>query len=842
MKKYYLFLLLLSLGLKTFAQNTLNELYATQPIEVIKPFEVDTVNQRNRKFDDENLLKLNLTIPEQTAFTKVYQADTAGFFILDTFDGKPFVQLFSFYVQSDDFGKADVMVVSPNMLEIYIDDRLISTKRSKEDSLHLAHELSAELSPYPRNARVVIKLLCDAKQDGVLKITVKKRAKDSSAGSELVISNQAKRKIVLDDMILGKRVMDINVSPQGNYALINYSENYGTTSTVFTELYTVKTGRRVMIDQGRQKTQLHWMPKTEQLYFVQRKGRQTNLMTMNPETMEEYVLFNNIPNEQIVFSPDEKAFFYSKAEESARNNDVVFRMQTLTDRTGGITPVSLIYRFDLANGLTRQVTFGSQSTTLHDISRDGKLILFSTSEDFITERPFWNSSLFCLHLETMQVDTLWIDDKYASSACFSTDTKSILITGAPESFEGIGMNINEEQTVNSYDIQAFIMDLSTREIEPITKDFNPSILQSDWHSDGLIYFRVNDEDRITIYSYHPTNRKFTKLPLPEDVISQCNIADFASIIGYTGMSVSNSSRAYLFNLKDQKNTLVADPYHDQLTQLSLGEVKDFNFINSEGTDIKGYYYLPPNFDPDKKYPMIVYYYGGTTPTERRFESRYPLHIYAALGYVIYVLHPSGAIGFGQKFSAWHVNTWGIRSSDDIIEGTKQFIQDHSFVDEKKIGCIGASYGGFMTMYLQTKTDLFASAVSHAGISSISSYWGEGYWGYSYSGAASADSYPWNNYDLYVGQSPLFNADKINTPLLLLHGTADTNVPPGESIQMYTALKILGKQVELIQVRGEDHQIVTYDRRLKWNESIFAWFEKWLKEDATWWDSLYKGDF
>ena len=835
--KKVVFFLMFSFCLKAFAQQALEVLYGTQPAVVVKPYEVDTVDSKNKKFDDENLLKLNLTIPEQTAFTKVYQADTAGFFHLDTSGGKPFVQLFSFYVQGDSFGDANVTVISPNMLEVYVDNALISNKRTKEDSLHLAKEVTAELTPYPRSARVVIKLLCDADREGALKITVKNQSNDSVR--ELVVSHQAQRRIVLEDMILGKRVTDITVSPQGNYALINYSENNGTSSVSSSELYSVKTGRRVIIDRERQKTQLRWMPKTEKLYFLQRESRQVNLMTINPETLEESVLAKNIPNEQIVFSPDEKAFFYSKAEESVRNNDAVFRMQTLTDRTGGVPPVSFIYRYDLTTGLTRQLTFGSHSTSLNDISRDGKLLLFSITDEIITERPFRKSALFCLHLETMQVDTLWKDEKYASRAVFSPDASKILITGAPEAFGGIGLNINEGQIANSYDTQAFIMDLSTKNIDPITKDFDPNIQQIYWQADGLIYFRVEDKDRVAVYSYNPVSRRYTKLPLQEDVVSQFRIADYAPVMGYTGMSVSNSSRAYLLNLKDQKSTLVADPYSEQLAQLKLGEVKDFNFVNSEDTEIKGHYYLPPDFDPNKKYPLIVYYYGGTSPTSRIFESRYPMHVYAALGYVIYILQPSGATGFGQKFSALHVNTWGIRSSDDIIEGTKKFIQEHPFVDEKKIGCIGASYGGFMTMYLQTKTDMFATAVSHAGISSISSYWGEGYWGYSYSGAASAYSYPWNNYDLYVNQSPLFSADKINTPLLLLHGTADTNVPPGESIQMYTALKILGKTVELIQVRGEDHHILTYDRRLKWNESIFAWFDKWLKDDAKWWDSLYK---
>ena len=85
---------------------------------------------------------------------------------------------------------------------------------------------------------------------------------------------------------------------------------------------------------------------------------------------------------------------------------------------------------------------------------------------------------------------------------------------------------------------------------------------------------------------------------------------------------------------------------------------------------------------------------------------------------------------------------------------------------------------------------------------------------------------------------MFNADKIKTPLLLLHGTSDTNVPIGESIQMYNALKILGKEVEFITVKGENHGIVDFEKRLKWNNTIYAWFDKWLKEDSSWWDSLY----
>lgn len=144
----------------------------------------------------------------------------------------------------------------------------------------------------------------------------------------------------------------------------------------------------------------------------------------------------------------------------------------------------------------------------------------------------------------------------------------------------------------------------------------------------------------------------------------------------------------------------------------------------------------------------------------------------------------------------------------------------------------------MTQYLQTKTDMFAAAVSHAGISNITSYWGEGYWGYSYNGIAAADSYPWNNPDLFTENSSLFNAEKIHTPLLLLHGTIDKNVPIGESIQLFNALKILGKPVELITVDGEDHYVADYSLRLSWQNTIMAWFAKWLQDSPQWWNELY----
>jgi dipeptidyl aminopeptidase/acylaminoacyl peptidase len=309
-------------------------------------------------------------------------------------------------------------------------------------------------------------------------------------------------------------------------------------------------------------------------------------------------------------------------------------------------------------------------------------------------------------------------------------------------------------------------------------------------------------------------------------------------MAWYGQSASNSDRLYTLSTKTLKSTQAEDLNADLLRQVELGECKAWDFVNSRGDTISGRFYLPPHFDASKSYPMIVNYYGGCSPTSRNFESRYPHHVYAAMGYVVYVINPSGATGFGQEFSARHVNTAGEGVAQDIIEGTRRFCEEHPYVNPKKIGCIGASYGGFMTQYLQTQTDLFAAAISHAGISDHTSYWGEGYWGYSYSEVSMANSYPWSDTDLYVKQSPLYNADKIHTPLLFVHGDADHNVPVGESIQLFTALKLLGRETAFVAVTDQDHHILDYDKRIRWQNTIFAWFAKWLQDDDAWWKSMY----
>lgn len=827
------------IGMFSQTKQKLPQIYAAPPVAVINPLIVDSTNLKGDKYSEKELLKMSLTIPEQTAFVRPLKSDTAGYFYAEKpREGYTF-QLFSFYVQADRYAKLSLKITSPNMFELYVDGKLSTSKTTREENFRNEKEVTAAFNPYPLSSRVVIKLLASAedKSSPIFKIVLENEKDDDK--TTFSVQNTSKRFVNFTDMLLGKRVTNTSISPNGQYALISYRNTFGEKSVSTTELYNVSTGRQALLDTDGSKKQLSWMPVSEKMFYLLKTEDGTNLITIDPATLQETILAKNIPDEYMTFSPDEKTLFYTKQEKGEETKGDLKLLLSPEDRQPGYTNRSFIYKYDIRSGLSQQLTYGSHTTWLNDISADSKQLLISFTDETVTERPFRKYTMLKLDLPTMTVDTLWTNEGFAHGASFSPDGKRVLISGSGEAFGGIGQNIDAGQIANSYNGLAFIMDLSTKQIDPITKNFDPSIDNSFWNKkDNLIYFRTTDKDYVNMYAYNPSGKSFAKLPLNEEVIRSFSTADNAMSAIYFGVSQSNSTRAYLYDIKNQKSTMVADPYNDRLSEMTLGKAEDWNFTNSAGTEIKGSCYLPPNFDASKKYPMIVYYYGGTSPTSRTFEGPYPAHVFAAQGYVVYIIQPSGATGFGQKFAALHVNAWGKRTAEDIIEGVKQFVKEHPYVNDKKIGCVGASYGGFMTMYLQTRTDIFAAAVSHAGISSISSYWGEGYWGYTYSSGASAHSYPWNNPDLYVKQSPLFSADKVHTPILFTHGTVDTNVPIGESIQMYTALKILGRPAEFIQVKDENHGVMNYKRRVEWNNSIMAWFAKWLKDDNGWWKGLY----
>ena len=815
-------------------------------IPVYMPALIDSTDVDKKTFEHKDLLKTTVNFDNVVQSKDLLKADTAGVFVLPfaPYDPKiPYldkaIQLLSFSIDADRYCKATLSVTSTGMMEIFVNNKMEKSKETKEDSLSKANSTQVDITLEPRRYDVVIKRLASVKNldESKMKISLTPAKKDSLA--QFSITTNALRRIAINDILEGNRLSSSSISPSGNYFLVGTTNTLpGGKSVSVTELR--ETNSNKPLYRFASDVNPRWTPAKDQLTYS-RPGltdKEKDIYLLDAASLEEKRIAENIKFDSYQVSPDGRFLLIQIREEIPADKGDLKRTLSPSDRSGAFRGRSSVYLYDLATKTGQRITFGRTNTFLEDISFDSRKALLTTQKETITERPFNKQTFYELDLLTLSVDTLFTE-AFVSSAQYSPDAKQLLVIGSGEAFGGAGLNINAGQTSSTYDNLAFIMDKKSKAVEPVTKNFDPNITGAYWSIyDKLIYFSVEDKDRTAVYVYDANAKAFKKLNLPEDMIRRFQPAEKAPVALYQGEGTNNSYRLYRYDLKTEKSVLLADPFQKQLSELDLSKVTDWNFTSSDGTTIEGRYYLPPGFDPQKKYPMIVYYYGGTSPTSRAFESTYPLQVYAALGYVVYTLQPSGTTGFGQEFAARHVNAWGEKTADEIILGTQLFYREHNFVDSTKIGCIGASYGGFMTQFLQTKTNIFAAAVSHGGISNITSYWGEGYWGYSYSGSASAGSYPWNNPRLYTEQSPLFHADKINTPLLLLHGGSDTNVPIGESIQMFNALRILGKTVEFVTVDGENHAIATYQKRIDWNKTIYAWFARWLKNQPEWWEALY----
>ena len=756
------------------------------PLQIVLPVMVNNVDVNSKEFDVKSQLENAPagTLGESAPYINIGDIAHTG--------GKS-IYCIEFAVNNQRYATADIKFDGPTDYLIWLDGAKVSgSKLTLEPQTHTVFikYIADGSTPAPQ-----ISLECSNAGKGVAE---GEKAKELNP---ICLTESNLRVYTLKDAIHGTRYSGISISRNGKWLITGYSTTVeGGKSSSSYKITEVATGRVVM----RTNQNISWMPESDLYYYVADGVSGREIVTGNPATGEESVFAKNIPDGSFQISPDGTYLIYTLSQNGPEERKDVYEVLVPDDRQPGWRSRSYLAKYDLQTRQMQQITFGYDNCWSREVSNDGRYILVTAERGRLTQRPTSLRSLYIIDLQAgadpaaagnsaaagaFTADTLIKDDGFIGSAVFSPDGKKVLLSGSPEALNSVGKNVKPGQTPNMYDIQLFMMDIATREVTAITKDFNPSVQQFVWNKyDNNIYFSAEDRDMIGLFCYDTKAGKIRKIECSEELVNGFSIA--------------------------------------------------WDFVNSKGDTINGRYYLPPHFDPTKKYPMIVNYYGGCSPTSRNFESRYPQHAYAALGYVVYVVNPSGGTGFGQEFSARHVNTAGNGPAEDIIEGVKQFCKEHSFVNAEKIGCIGASYGGFMTQYLQTQTDIFAAAISHAGISDHTSYWGEGYWGYSYSEVAMANSYPWSHQDLYVKQSPLYNAHKVNTPILFVHGDADTNVPVGESIQMYTALKLLGKETAMVLVKDQDHHIKEYEKRIRWQNTIWAWFAKWLQDDPTWWNAMY----
>lgn len=837
--KQFLFLFMLSAFFSLKAQDV-KEWLTLSPIPVDKPALSEVKNVKDQTFTDAMLTQyasLNIwnlvpdADPGENEFhaLKWTLARMDGDTVVAAKEKKLSLQYYAAYFTNPEWLSGSFGFRITGNAEIFIDGVKKATVNSNLPTTKMVHG-----EWLPGKHTLIVKMLTEGGK--VLYGNFKADKEFADAVTSFSVS--PKRGKTIYDILNGKNVYQLQVSPSGRYSLVGISSTANGKTIYNTYVYRIADKEIVYTFYGANVGSLQWIPGKDQLSFLQKEGDGQTLYAYDLEKRQQTRLIRE--DRQIkgyTWSPDRSYLIYYDNESYADPKWELRKLAGIQDRQAYFRNRAYLCKYDFATGLHSRITWGNLSTSLMDISPDGQKLLFSTSRPAYTEYPFNKQDIYLMDVATQKIDTLWKDRLYSIQCTFSPDGKKLLVQGGPSAFGKQGENIGKHRIANQYDVQLYIYDLETRQADAITRNFDPSVESAYWHKNGKIYIKATDADFVRLYRY--ADGRFTRIDCPGDLILQTSYAQDAEEMMYTASNTNYPPRIYTLNLNSLQAELWENPAQEQYRNIVFGEMKDWDYQYKKGSLIDGRYYLPADFDPQKKYPLIVYYYGGTTPVARSFGGRWPFNLYTANGYVVYVLQPSGAIGYGQEFSARHQNNWGKITADEIIASVKAFTKAHSFIDPARIGCMGASYGGFTTEYLTTQTDIFACAISHAGISSIAGYWGEGYWGYGYSTNASAYAYPWNRRDIYVDQSPLFNADKVKVPILLIHGTKDVNVPTGQSIQFYTALKLLGKDAELVFVKDADHAVVDYNQRILWNNTILAYFAKYLKNQPAWWEHLYK---
>jgi len=646
---------------------------------------------------------------------------------------------------------------------------------------------------------------------------------------KITLSTSQQKRLSAKQLFDAPTVSSLTIAPNAKQYITvthTYSDKTANQATTITELKNDNNETLYRFESG-QPSNIIWSPDNQYLvYLLNGELKQLNRNNFSIKTLAEdlegasnFTFYNT---NSIVFS-------WSKSADE--NHSLTKHYKGLQDRWSYARTKSHVYMLDTKSSLIKALSQGPISYSLEDINSNRGKVLMSHSVMAMQASTHPETELVELDIKSNKLSSL---GKFKTFNQAKYANKDVYVVAGPDFKNGAGRALPKNMLANNYDGQLYLLTDNGKNVKALSKQFNPAIGQLHVLDNGDALIKVTEQDTQPLYLFDLSKQRFKKLNTGLDIVEQFSYShDRNTEVLLSGTTASSPQQLKRLNISKNKSELVWDSKPLAYTNTQIPSLEEFNFTNKDGVEITGRVYIPSNLDKSKKHPALVYYYGGTSPVTRGFTGRYPFNLWAANGYVVYVVQPTGATGFGQKFSAQHVNAWGDYTANDIIEGTHAFLNKYQYVDSNKVGNLGASYGGFMTMLLATKTDMFSASIAHAGISNLTSYWGEGWWGYLYSGEASKNSFPWNNAKLYSDHSPVFHADKVTTPMLLLHGDSDTNVPVGESLTMYTALKLLNKDVELIEYKGANHQIFARDKRFDWWNTMLAYFDKKLKDEPQW---------
>jgi dipeptidyl aminopeptidase/acylaminoacyl peptidase len=360
----------------------------------------------------------------------------------------------------------------------------------------------------------------------------------------------------------------------------------------------------------------------------------------------------------------------------------------------------------------------------------------------------------------------------------------------------------------------------------LTAKFDEDSRLIDWGPDG-IYFGALQKTAGHLFRLNPETMAIDRVTGP-DAFSTSNASftpdhrTFAAV----GAMPNHFSEVFVSSAKDFAPKYLSE-VGDQWKNFKLTTREVVEWKSTDGTPIQGILVKPADYDPSRKYPLLVVIHGGPTGIDTPVASAdryYPVERFAAKGALVLRPNYRGSAGYGAKFRALNVRNLGLGDYQDVISGVDSLIAK-GLVDKDRVGAMGWSQGGYISAFITTYSDRFKAVSVGAGISDWMTYY------------VNTDIHPftrqylkatpWDDPAIYQKTSPIFYVNKAKTPTLIQHGDQDKRVPPPNSFELYQALKDRGVPVKLILYKGFGHPINKPKQQRAVMEHNYDWFSKYI---------------
>ena len=460
-------------------------------------------------------------------------------------------------------------------------------------------------------------------------------------------------------------------------------------------------------------------------------------------------------------------------------------------------------------GTPRQITSGDESHSNPRWSPDGTTLYFGgdieSEEGYVRS----NSEIHSIDLATLEITTLTDRLGPDSGPLVSPDGSRIAYTGYDQ---------NENYSNLSH---LYLMDSDGSDQSLLAGDFPSSPGNITWAHDGSgLYYTMGAEGASNLH-FVSTSGAIKQITTGVHFISGISIARNGRVAA-TNSTFYRPSYLVTFDLDDPEDiTTLVDFNEDVLSNVKLGEVEEIWTESSDGLPVQGWLMKPADYEPGRKYPMLLWIHGGPV-SMYTVRWNWNWQNFAADGYAVLWMNPRGSTGYGQDFVNGINYLYPGKDFDDLMAGVDAAI-DRGFVDEDNLFVTGSSGGGVLTAWIVGHTDRFRAAVSQRPVINWHSFVGTTDGSNWY---RRFESMPWEDPVEYAERSPLHYVGNVTTPTMLLSGVEDLRTPIAQAEEFYRALKVLGQETLHVKLPDEYHGTRSVSHRLMIQLYLKAWFDKY----------------